>query len=156
MPQRVIVQTQNEYASMNRAYLKWAIIIGGVIFGYMVISGEYNLPIIWGIIGFVPLGLYLIFKLKNARKDKRKMYLIVLGIALILILGYSLRDNFSSNKSPTDYRAMCEKACGGNLTISPLINAEYEIRDYVHPQNPQIKHLLECSCQSGLIAISLP
>lgn len=67
MAERVIVQTQSEYVSRNMTFIKWAIIIGGAIFGYMVLfSGDYSyagIPKILGIIGFVPLGLWIIMKI---------------------------------------------------------------------------------------------
>jgi hypothetical protein len=69
MVERVVVQTQREYANMNRDYLKWFVIIGGVIFGYLVLSGNYNLPTIWGIIGFVPLAIWIIVKIMRKRKN---------------------------------------------------------------------------------------
>lgn len=67
MVERVIVQTQREYAGMNREFIKWVLIIGGVIFGYLVLSGEYNLPKIWGIVGFIPLIIWIVLKLTKKK-----------------------------------------------------------------------------------------
>lgn len=63
MAQRVIVQTQKEYTGMNLLFIKWVIILGGVIFGYLILSGDYDLPKVIGIVAFVPLLIWVVLKL---------------------------------------------------------------------------------------------
>lgn len=89
-------------------------------------------------------------------------------IAIILIILFILYFYFSggfqkvglffdkSNIGTTDYKALCEKKCGGDLVTNTgfATGYGYAVSDYVDGGEPK-GHMLSCQCSSGMIMIPI-
>ena len=70
MVERVIVQSQREYAEMNRAFIKGVFFIGTFIIGILILMGEFDfafshVPRWYGILFLLPMIIWLSFKIKK-------------------------------------------------------------------------------------------
>jgi hypothetical protein len=155
MAQRVIVQTQDEYATMNRAYIKWAFFIGTFIIGIGTLTGRIPLPYSLGIILLLPLIIWIIFKIyRKVRRKDRKIFFIILAVIVTLVLVYFLLpklhlNNFNMATSSTDYKSMCEKECGGSLNPNTYTDTQHNGYQ-IALDNSQRKILL-CNCADGTL-----
>lgn len=101
MAERVIIQTQSEYASMNRAYIKLLFFVGTFIVGVILLTGGWGfVSHLWGIILLLPAIIWIIFKInKRVKKKHKKLFFIILGLILLLIFAYFLLPRFSLDKN---------------------------------------------------------
>lgn len=69
MVERVIVQTQSEYASMNRDFLKWVFLIGTLIIGLIILTSENkSVSKLFGIIFLLPMAIWIYRKIRKKNK----------------------------------------------------------------------------------------
>lgn len=108
MVERIVIQTQSEYASMNRAFIKFIFFLGTFIAGIILLTGGWGfVSSTWGIILLLPAIIWTIVKInKKLRKEHKKLFFIILAVIFILVLAYFLvpksfltQKNNNSNKN---------------------------------------------------------